>query len=260
MFREFVNLAYFFGGRAKAKTRHALRTKGTMQTPALKLGKLMEESELVVADIARHGNVVQQQVAERVLGDPTAWRKWESGHYSLMRSIADVGNRNAQVTSLRQATFALVHRKALFEYLRDRKIRGEVRRQTLAHFHRVRSYSDAVIAEHETYIGSACSHLCSRHIGNELARDLAFGQPMLRYEQLYKDYFCSYCDAHFAADAVVAEQSRALLPYLKQQVYEQRRAIIELPQRRRWLMRELEIRQATGDTQRIKSLRLHDSA
>jgi hypothetical protein len=62
-----------------------------------------------------------------------------------------------------------------------------------------------------------------------------------------------YC-ACLVSGANEAESQRALLPLLKQQLQEYRLAILDPRAAQPFLKREADLRRATGDTQRLKSL------
>jgi hypothetical protein len=169
-----------------------------------------------------------------------------------MRKLADCGAR-MQVGELKQTTLRLLHGKALFHYLRQGSVRGRLRQRVIAHFRPGRSYEAAVISEHGAYLRKACSHLCTSHLGTEVVRDPAFLDPMQRYEELYAEYFDLYCVC-LIAGSNEAESQRALLPLLKQQLQEYRLAILDPRAAQPFLKREADLRRATGDTQRLKSL------
>jgi len=218
---------------------------------AISLDRLMDESGMRIEQLARHGTPAEQRIARRVLDDPRAWSLWEGEHTGLMRKVAAAARTTGQTAALKTATFSLIERKALFEYLTRRELRGESRRRMLAVFHGGRSYTDAMLSEHGNFVRAACSHLCSKHVGTVVMLDGAFQEPLARYEQLFDEYFGTYCDVTIGAHEE-AESLRALLPYLKHQVVELRKAILAMPRTLPALMREAQIRRPTGDTLRLR--------
>jgi len=159
---------------------------------AISFGRLMRESTDRIESALQSENAEEQWVATRVLENPTAWQQWETEHSSLMRLVAVGGFPRTQIAILKKAALRLVERKALFEYLRSREIRGQTRRQIFSYFHPTRSYTQAVVGEHGAYLRKACSFLCTSHLGIEVARDVGFLDPMQRYESLYRNIFsCS---------------------------------------------------------------------
>lgn len=212
--------------------------------------RLMRVSGDRIEVAARHGTPQQQLVARRLIEDAGAWRIWEGEHAHLMRKVASAVRGPGQTHALKVASFALVERKSLFEYLGYRRLRGDARRRALTMFYGARAYTDAMIAEHGNFIRAACSHLCSNHIGTVVMLDGAFQEPMSRYEELFREYFRAFCDVSLGERDDV-ESLRALLPYLKHQVTALRRDILAMPRTLPDLLREAEIRRPTGDTVRM---------
>jgi len=171
-----------------------------------------------------------------------------------MREVATPSFRRTQAALLKKATFRLLHRKALFEYLRDARIRGSVRRRIIISFHPAQDYTRSVIAEHGLYVRKACSFLCTSHVGGNVVRDPGFFDPMKRYQELYAEYFQIFCSTHFGTDSADTEPQAELLPLLKHQLEECRTAIMNPQPAAVWLMRETELREPTGDTVRLPRL------
>ncbi len=222
---------------------------------AISHARLMRESTDRVQIALRSDNPGEQLVAHRILENPTVWQRWESEHSGIMRQVSINGFMRTQVAVLKRAAFRLIHRKALFEYLRAREIRGEVRTQIFAHFHPQQSFEHAVISEHSVYLRKACSFLCTSHVGSEVIHDERFQDPMRRYEELYGAYFKLYCNTYLESqDHETAAAQSALLPLLKFQLSEWRQAIMnpamELPR----LMRDTEYR--PGETGMLPILQM----
>ena len=219
---------------------------------AISHSRLMRESTDRVQAALVGADAGEQLIARRVLENPDAWGHWEREHSYLMRRLADCGAR-AQVEELKQTTLRLLHGKALFQYLRQRSVRGRQRQRVIAHFRPGRSYEAAIVSEHGAYVRKACSFLCTSHLGSDVVRDPAFLDPMQRYEELYAEYFDLYCSSLIAAPDDAGSQ-RTLLPLLKQQLHEYRLAILDPRAAQPFLKREAELRRATGETQRLRSL------
>jgi hypothetical protein len=196
----------------------------------------------------------EQLVASRLLENPSAFRVWEGEHSGLMLEVANPSFRRTQAALLKKAAFRLIHRKALFEYLRDERIRGSVRRRIIAAFHPAQDYTRSVIAEHGLYLRKACSFLCTSHVGSNVVRDPGFFDPMTRYQELYAEYFQVFCNTHCGTDSADTEPQTELLPLLKHQLEECRMAIMNPPLGTEWLQREAELHQPTGDTARLPRL------
>src|SRR5580692_1912550 len=192
--------------------------------------RLMSESTDRVRSALYSENPNEQLVASRLLESPEAFRTWESEHSGLMREVANPSFRRTQAALLKKAAFRLIHRKALFEYLRDQRIRGTVRRRIIASFHPAQDYTRSVIAEHGLYLRKACSFLCASHVGGNVVCDPGFLDPMWRYQELYAQYFQIFCHTHFGTESADSAPQGELLPLLKHQLEECRVAIMN-PQR-----------------------------
>ena len=191
--------------------------------------RLMEESERLLSSAAFSGQPTEERIASRILDNPRDYRRWEDEHASIMRRIAAERMPSSQRGALLEASLALVHRKALFEYLRDRQIRGASREALIGHFFSQRDYASAVVGEHGRYLRSAASYLCSSYVGRNLMFDTLFEQPLLEYEERYAEYFRAYCELivlpeHESMRAV----QQSLLMTMKIEVTEWRRALLTL--------------------------------
>jgi hypothetical protein len=198
--------------------------------PRLRLERLMEESDAQLSQVARTGGPEQQRIVGQILGSPQEFRRWESEHQRLMKAVAGAPRAGLQVRALLSMAFSLTHRKALFEYLRERRLRGEARRRLVCHFHGHSSYSHAVIAEHANYLRSAASLICAERIGSGLLAHQAFGEPLRDYERRYVEYFSGYCQSVLSTgDSDDGDNTRAMLILLKQEVLALRTRLMALP-------------------------------
>jgi hypothetical protein len=190
----------------------------------------MEESEALLAQAARSGPPREQRVAAQLRAHPADFRRWESEHSRLMATVAGAPRAGLQVRALLSTSFALIHRRALFEYLREHALRGAARRLLVQHFHGFNSYTQAVVAEHGNFLRSCASLICAEGIGATLLAHQAFGEPLRAYEQLYAEYFRSYCHSVLVpATSAEDDTVSALLPYLKQDVLEVRARLLAMP-------------------------------
>lgn len=223
---------------------------------AYKHARLMEESESRVERAASFDSPADILVSRRILASPAEFMRWEAHHDRLMRRVSAPLRLTEQIAELRATAFTLVHRKALFEYLRDRQPRGARRRKLLAIFYGCSYYTDALLTEHGNYLRCSTSYLATRHLAEHLMHDPALDGPLSLYEEWYADYFHCFCDLALAASeeeksACLAQES--LQPMLKRRVIEARRAILAMPlNAREW--NEVRIRETTGDTQELCAL------
>jgi hypothetical protein len=210
---------------------------------------LMRESTDRVQKALYSDNPNEQLVARRLLESPAAFQTWESEHSGLMREVA-TGFWRTQAALLKKATFRLIHRKALFEYLRDARVRGSARRRVVVSFHPTQDYTQSIIAEHGLYSRKACSFLCTSHVGGNVVRDPGFFDPLRRYQELYAEYFQIFCRTHFGTEFADTAPQGVLLPLLKLELEECRMAIMNPRPQTEWLVRVAELRQPTGDASR----------
>src|SRR5687767_2652691 len=191
--------------------------------------RLMEESQRGLNNAVLSGEPDDERIATRVLDDARLYRRWENEHATLMRRIAVELLPARQKAELLTLSLSLIHRKALFEYLRDERLRGARRQQIMLHFFSRRDFAGAVVAEHGRYVQSAASYLCSNHVGSKVMFDALFGSPLAEYEDLYASYFRTYCEVALASTRdAVTQSTQPVLFDLKAQVGEWRQALIAL--------------------------------
>src|SRR5690349_395219 len=89
--------------------------------------RLMEYSEQYLAMAAQAGGTEEAQVANRLLQDVSLYRYWEQSHNHMMRTVAAHRQRPQQTNELKKISFLTLHRKAPFEYLRERHVQGRAR-------------------------------------------------------------------------------------------------------------------------------------
>jgi hypothetical protein len=233
-----------------------------MSIQGYKHARLMEESEDCLAAAARAGLPEDRAVARRVLEHPTAYRHWEAEHDRLLRTVSSHPRLAPQIGALRSAAFSLIHRKALFEYIRDRRLTAAKRKRLFGLFYGTRDYTSSVLAEHANFLRCSSSHICAEHLAEHLMRDVAFEEPMQLYQEWYSDYFRVFCDVELAEtedERAALAPVEALKPLLKHRLREARDAILNLPQVPSTVWREVELRKATGETQKLRRLSLEQS-
>ena len=200
--------------------------------PLVTVEQLMEESAARIEFAAQKGTLVEQQVASRLLDSPLEYRNWESGHALLMANVARPHRSALQATTLLTTAFTLVHRRAFFDYLRAHSVRGRRRRELVQHFHARKSYTQAIVAEHNTYLHGTASLMCVEQLGDTILPHQAFGEPFRRYELAYAEYFRNYCHNYLAPSAKdndISASVRPLLPQLKRDVIAMRAKLLAMP-------------------------------
>ena len=217
--------------------------------------RFMEASERCVEVTARSGRPEEQSLVSRILEHPVAYQRWLSEHNRLMRGVSEQGRLERQLQALRRSAFGLIHRKALFGYLRDQHVVGARRQHLFGLFYGSRDYVGSVVAEHGNYLRSNSSYLCTRFLADELMHDEAMQGPLQLYEEWYAEYFRVFCDTSLAEtpeEKLSATASLALQPLLKHRLSEARQVILDLPRQAGSAWREWELRQPTGDTVKLR--------
>ncbi len=196
---------------------------------SLRLERLMRASHAHVEATARDESQENQILAMRLIQHPGTYSEWENRHSQLMQRVCEPTRLRAQMVRMRETTLGLVHRRAVFEYLRDRRITGAKRHHYIALYYGARDYASAVIAEHGHYMRSWISGSCSRYIGAEILHDPAFDAPLAAYEQWYTEYFRMFCDLQLAtAETLSTGCEKALLPLLKERATVARERLLRL--------------------------------
>ena len=216
----------------------------------------MEESELRVG-MTVHSLAPEDVAASRVLERRDIYRRWEAEHDRLLRPVSSQRQFDDQVVALRGTAFGLVHRCALFQYLRDRHPARAKRRKLFGIFYGCRDFANAVLAEHGNFVRGTSSYLATQHLAEHLMHDNACSEPLQMYEQWYTEYFQAYCDIELADSEEEKEHVaalEALRPLLKLRLAEARQAILAMPHTKDQDWRELKIRKPNGDTQRLKTI------
>ena len=142
-----------------------------MAAVALTHPQLMRESERRIERAANSRDAREAAVAVRLLDDRDAFRHWDTEHARYMRAVAHARHAPGQVAALRELALRLIHRKALFEYQRTEAPCGHERRRIVQLLHRSLAYTEAVVAEHRTFIRASCSTLCATYIATTLLED-----------------------------------------------------------------------------------------
>jgi hypothetical protein len=228
-----------------------------------KHSRLMEESEQCVAEAAQSGTPDEMLIASRIFQHPTAYRRWESDHDRVMRGVSEQSRLQRQMVALRSAVFPLIHRRALFEFLRINHVVGAKRQKLFGIFYGYRDYASSVVTEHGNYLRCSSSYLCAQFLAAKLMRDTAFEEPLRLYEEWYQEYFRVFCSTALAdteEEKKEAERLQSLQPLLKRHILTARQELIELPAEptRRW--QQVEIRKPTGDTVKLHALNVADAA
>ncbi len=191
----------------------------------LTLSRLMEASEQQLENVARRGGAEEARVAQRILDCPVTFLHWEHEHARNMRSVAAASRVQLQKRVLLSVVLSLLHRKGLFEYLRDQRVHDRQREQLLMHFHGGNDYARSMVLEHGNYLRSAASYSCSTFIGLHLMHDESFAGPLDEYAMLYAGYFAAYTKLLLSQPGTESNLGR-LACRLKSQLGQRRRQLL----------------------------------
>lgn len=225
-----------------------------MSSRLLTPGMLMDVSESRLDVLRYSGTDDERRVITRLLDQPSAYRRWGAFHYPLMQKVAATRNRREQLVRLRQTTFVLLHRQALFEYLRDSQVNGRDRETLFQVFYGPTDYSRAVVSEHRRYLQSNSSLFCADHLEIELMHDTCFTSEFADYREQYMKYFSLYCHCVIAESRGSDYAMQSILLEMKQRLAKTAAQLIALPEylperrsaRRPWATRWQPTSAATG--------------
>lgn len=210
------------------------------------LERMMECSQLQLSEIAEHGDCHQKLVAIRVLETPRSRKHWEGSHCLQLRSVANAVTAEEQVRAVRRMGLAMIHRKAPFEYLRDKCVSGMARRRFFEVVYGRLDFSSSFVSEHRNYLEAGASYLClDRLCGESSTRWLA------DYEHRYAVYLRAqfrqldneHCGKH--------DQAASWLGYLRNELRRQRQSLLAAPPSKADTLTLEELYRPTGDTVRI---------
>ncbi len=154
--------------------------------------KLMDESEYALHSATGAPDPRVSRIATTILDDDRMYRRWETTHANLLLPIAEHRKNLPQLMELRNAEVQLVHRQALFRYLRRSGISGPRRQRLFRTLHQTRDFDDAVIAEHRNYMMAVSSHVSADHL-IDVMKDVSSKRLLRLYENSYDRYFEMRC-------------------------------------------------------------------
>ncbi len=200
-----------------------------MRTRPLCSNVFMNLSESRIDSIRWSGSEDERWYVNRLFEKPQAYRRWESSHFSLVKKVAANRTPKGQIYGLRKARFSLVQRQALFQHLRDAQIRGQRREILISAFHPAAEFRKAVATEHDQFLRSNSSLLCSDYLGSRLLNDDRFEAELDRYRNGYMDFFSLYCDWIVAESEGAEYPWRPLLSEMKQTLSRIQARMIVMP-------------------------------
>jgi len=201
-----------------------------MSARLLTPGMLMDVSESRLDVLRYSGTDDERRVVTRLLEQPSAYRRWGAFHYPLMQKVAATRNRREQLVRLRQTSFVLLHRQALFEYLRDTGTTGRDRAALFHVFYGPVDYTSAVLSEHRRYLLSNTSLFCADHLEIQLMHDECFTSGFADYREQYMEYFALYCHCVIAESRGSDYHMQSILLEMKKRLSKTAAKLIDLPE------------------------------
>jgi hypothetical protein len=215
------------------------------------LERMMERSELRISEAAKFEGGYRKQAASRVLESPQTFRQWEGAHSQLLRPIAGELRTNNQVLAVKRMALSMIHRKAPFEYLRDKHVRGADRHRFISVMYGPHDVNQMMVREHHNYLTSACSYLCvDKFCAPATVHFIA------EYEKLYTSYWQTRTSYLLETSQSAGHESHfALLQCIRGDLQKARdRVLVGTPSKADALTLE-ELRRPTGDTVKLQILR-----
>lgn len=200
-----------------------------MRTRPLCSSVYMNLSESRIEKIRWSGSEDERWYVDRLFDKPEAYRRWESSHFSLVKKVARNRTSKGQIYGLRKARFSLVQRQALFQHLRDAQVRGHRRELLISAFHPAAEFRKAVAAEHDQFLQSNSSLLCSDYLGSKLLNDDRFEAELATYRSGYMDFFALYCDWIVTESQGAEFPWRPLLSEMKRTLWRMKARMIVMP-------------------------------
>jgi len=196
--------------------------------------RLMVESERAIDECARFGDTAPRRVCTQLLAEPLRYTLWHGCHETRMGAVADARRRERQILALRAFTLEQVHRAALVRYLRDYRVVGTARAQTLREFHSILDPNDAALTAHREYLLATSSQISAAEL-LQLVDD-HHGVDLLRsYELAYGQFFSMFCEHARARQSREPYLLASLLPEVRSVAVRLRRKLLDgesLPARR----------------------------
>lgn len=210
------------------------------------LARMMERSELRLTEAAQFEEGYARQAATRVLESPQSFRDWEIAHSQIMAPIAGEQRLDRQARAVRRMALSMVHRKAPFEFLRDRNVCGRDRHRFFDVIFGEGDFARAMVREHQTYLVSFCSFLCVERF---CAPSSVNG--ILEYERAYTSYWQAHANYRMGLRGDI-ERDVSLIQYLRDDVELARRRVLETTPSKADELTLEELRRPTGDTVRTR--------
>jgi hypothetical protein len=191
--------------------------------------KMMDESEYALRQACDSSSNRVSRIVNTIVGDSQKYRHWESNHAELLLPVAQQNNKKRQILALRKIEVQLVHRRALFNLIREQHVRGKAREKLFRLFRATRDYQDAVIAEHQQYMIAMSSRVSTDHL-IDVMHDVDSKRLIEEYEESYANYFKMKCYLAITEESYFVELVQLTLRDAREELRKKRERIeTELP-------------------------------
>ena len=170
----------------------------------------MSESEQALWDTASSKTNHESRIAKQVLDDSKFYRLWETRHAELVRPVAEESKPAPQVIKLRDIDVGLVHRQALIDHIRAKKIVGHERDRLFSTFYGPRATTNAILIEHKQYMLAVSSWVSSQHL-LEVMHDPVSVRLTNIYKALFDKYFELYCFVNSSEDSACRDATAIMM-------------------------------------------------
>jgi hypothetical protein len=211
------------------------------------LDRMMECSEQQIVDAAEYGEVHQKELASRLLESTYNFRYWENCHSLLLRRIVVAQTGRRQVQEVKRMALSMVHRKAPFEYLRDKRVCGAARHHFFREMYGQHDFAQLVVTEHRNYLAAGASYICVGRFCSESSM-----KAIADYERRYTGYWRAQAARRLEA-CLPGEEAPPpdLIEELRNDVVLRRQRLLNAAPRADALTME-ELLRPTGDTVRLR--------
>ncbi len=186
--------------------------------------QLMDASEYALRDASESPVPRDSRIANTILEDSGKYREWEIRHANLLLPVAEQRAKNPQLMALRRARMDLVHRRALFHYLRAHDVSESQRRTLFRLFHSTMDYNQAILAEHRAYMVAVSSRISTDYI-IDVMQDVTSMQLLKQYEKAFARYFEMKCFIASSKDSACVDLIRASLREAQETLFRIRKRI-----------------------------------
>ncbi len=209
--------------------------------------RMMECSEEQISEVAKYGERHQKQVACWVLESPHNFRQWEGPHCQLLRQIVNAGTTEQQIQQVKRVALSMIHRKAPFEYLRDKHVCGAARHRFFHVMYGPHDFATSVVNEHRNYLAAGASYICVERFCAESSM-----RAITDYERSYTSYWRAHT-ARLLDERKTGTKAPegGLVEQLRNELQRRRDGVLGAAPCKADALTMEELRRPTGDTVRL---------